>query len=168
MGLSTHADDHCFTGTVVFAGNMTLPVNAVTDVTVIAAANVAASKLEHQYEPCYSQEPATTGAVDAKVIHIVKGATGTLIDFRVGAYVAAIGAATTTWDLKKNGTTILTGTISLTSATAAFAKLQPGGYTSTSLVTGDVLTVHITAATAGGGTIAKGLFAQLVVREAAQ
>ena len=167
-GLGVLYEDICFFGSVTFAGAMNLPVDSVGDVDVQAAANISASKLEHQYEPVYRQVSTASAAVDRQVLHIVKGATGSIFDFRVGAVTAAIGDATATIDLKKNGTTILTATISLGSTTAAYILKTPAGYTSTALVVGDVLEVHVTAATIGTGTLALGLFAQLIIREKAQ
>lgn len=165
MPLSTHAGDLFVNGSLI-ANSITLPANAVNDNAVAAAANLAASKLEHQYEPCYSQLATADAATDRRVIHIVYGATGSIVDFRVGAITAAGAASSATIDLKKNGSTVLSGTITLDNGTASLALEQPAGYTSTSLVTGDVLEVHITAV--AGANLAKGLFAQLVVREKAQ
>jgi hypothetical protein len=168
MALDSLYGDRCFFGSITFAGPLNLGSGTIGDPAVAAGANVAASKLEHQYEPVYRQESGTTAATGRQVLHVVKGATGTIMDFRVGAVTAAIGGATATFDLKKNGSTILTGTIGLDSSTAAFALKTPAGYTSTALVAGDVLEVHVTAVAAGGGTLAVGLFAQLVLREKAQ
>lgn len=126
---------------------------------------IQASKLQQQYTKTYSQPGASNAAVERKVVHVVEGATATIQSFQVGARVAAIGAATATIDLQVNGTSILTATISLTSATAAYALVTPAGYTSTSLTQGNVVEVVVSAATAGGGTLAQGLFAQVEIRE---
>jgi hypothetical protein len=145
----------------------TPPSGCITDAAILGAAGVQASKLQHQHQQRYAQNSTTTGAADQQVLHVVRGATATILELKVGAITAAVGAATATFDLLKNGTTILTATAVLGSGTANFATISPAGYTSTSLVTGDVLELKVTVA-AGGGTIAKGLFALLSLREDAQ
>jgi hypothetical protein len=69
-------------------------------------------------------------------------------------------------DLKKNGTTVLSGLPTLTNADAAFA-FDLGTFSSTPYVADDVFTIVVTA-TVGGGTVGQGLTAQLITREAAQ
>lgn len=164
MAVSTINSDVYVAGTLS-AKALAVSAGAVADAQVAAAAGIQATKCQQQHQPWYSQEGGTNAAAERRVVHVVKGATATLVEMVVGAVVAATGNATATIDLKKNGTTILTGTISLTSATAAYATVQPAGYTSTSLVAGDVFEVHVTAVNAGTGTLAKGLFARLVIRE---
>lgn len=151
----------------IYAKAVIPSVAGITDVGISATAAIQATKLQHQHQPCLpiNADDLATAAVGKKVIHVVYGTTGTIVAFRVGSVVAAIGAATVTIDLKRNGTTILTATYNLTSSNAAFALVAPAGFTSTSLVTGDVLEAHITAVAAGGGTLPVGVFAQLIVRE---
>lgn len=167
MPFSTINSDVYVAGTLS-AQTTALSAGAVADTQVSATAAIQATKLQQQHQPCYSQEGTANAAVERKVMHVVRGATATLVEFAVGAVTAATGNATATIDLKKNGSTVLTGTISLTSATAAYATAQPGGYTSTSLVAGDVLECHVTAVNAGSGALAKGLFARLTLRETPQ
>lgn len=143
---------------------MKIPDNTLLDAGVNGAAGIQATKLQHQHQKMYLQgSSTTTAAADTKVIHAVYGATGTTVAFRAGCEVPCVGAATITVDLKKNGTTVLSAPISLSSAQAARAMVA-GTISVPGLVTGDVLEVVITA-TAGGGTIGTGLFAQLVERE---
>lgn len=145
-----------------------VPAGSVDDEAVAPGAGVDPTKLGHQHQPAYSQPTASAAAAEQKVVHLVRGATGVVESFTCGACVANIGAAVVHFDLLKNGATILTATVDLTSAQAAYTgTLQPGAYTATSLVAGDVLEVKVTVA-AGGGTLAKGVFASLVVREDAQ
>ena len=101
---------------------------------------------------------------ERRVIKVVKGATGTIVNFRAGVVVANVGAATISIRLKKNGTNIDTAALVLDSGNAAFALEAAAGFTSTSLVANDVLEVDITAA-AGGGTLGQGLFCELTARE---
>lgn len=140
---------------------------SITDAMVVAAAGVQASKLQHQYTHAYSQPAANSAAVERKVTHVVRGATATILDFKVGATTAALTGATATFDLWKNGVSVLTGTITLDQNTAAYA-LKAGTFASTSSVAGDVWEIVVSAVAAGGGTLAKGLFAYLTLREDAQ
>jgi hypothetical protein len=144
---------------------ITLPASTVDDTAVKGAAGIQATKLQHQYQHISQPQDSTgTAAVSRKVIHVVRGATGTLVAFETGVIAAAVGAATVTVDLKKNGSSILTATISITSALAAFATTA-GTFSSTSVVVGDVLEFHITAVNAGGGTLPQGVFGRLTIRE---
>lgn len=160
-------------GDVYVNGNLagktqTLPANSVGNAQVASLAGIAASKLQHQYDPVYRQESTAAAAVGRQVLHVVYGATAQILAFRVGAVAAATGNATATIDLKKNGASILTATITLDSTTAAYVLKTPAGFTSTALVAGDVLEAHVTAVNAGTGVLAAGLFAQLLLAEDAQ
>lgn len=166
MAQSTQQGDYLVTGALV-ANSVNSRTGSITDAMIAALAGLQASKLQHQYEPEYAQTFASNATVERKVVHVVRGASATLVEFQVGASTAAIGAATATIDLLKNGSTMLTAAVSLTSATAAFALLA-GTLASTALVAGDVLEVNVSAAVAGGGTLAKGLFAEFTIREDAQ
>ena len=90
---------------------------------------------------------------------------GTIIDFSAGVLAAAVGAATVTIDLKKNGTTILAGLLTIDN-TLAINTLKFNTPSSLTLATNDVLTLVITAA-AGGGTLPTGLFINVRYSEAA-
>lgn len=148
------------------AKSMTLPAGTVDDNAVEGAAGIQASKLQHQYEPVYQQESATSAVSEQRVVHVVKGATATLLSFDAGAVVLLTGADTCTVDLLKNGVSILTAAISLSSGDTAYG-LDSGALSSTTAVTGDVFEVKVTA-THSSGTLPKGVFARLALREDAQ
>jgi hypothetical protein len=143
---------------------LSIPAEAVDsdDFTSDTAKRLVTSKQVHQYHRTFDQ-PNTTATAETRVLHVVRGSTGTLKAFVAGSIVACVGAATITVDLRKNGSTVLTAVITLDSANTAYI-VEAGTFASTSLVAGDVLTV-VTTATAGGGTIGAGLFAELVVDE---
>lgn len=144
------------------AKSLSVPAGSIVDASVNAAAAIAATKCKQRRHKNYAQ-PNTTATAETRVIHTVYGATGTVQSFKAGSIGANVGAATITVDLKKNGTTILSAAISLTSSTSALAEVA-GTISSAGLVEGDVLTV-VTTATAGGGTLGTGLFAEIVVDE---
>lgn len=123
-----------------------------------------ASVMQQQYQEGYSQVSTANAATDRKVVHVVRGLTATLLDFVVGAVQACTGTGNAVFDLLKNGVSILTGTITLGSGTAAFATVN-GTLASTALVAGDVLEVKVVSVTAGSGALAQGLFARLALNE---
>jgi hypothetical protein len=101
-------------------------------------------------------------AAKRQVIHRVRGATGTLVEFGVVATVAAGATTTVTVDLKKNGSSVLSSTIALDSTTAAFVLKLAGGFTSADLVVGDVLEVDVSLS---GTNEPRGVSCVLTVRE---
>ena len=158
-------DDDLTVGGTLTAKNVNHPAGSVTNAAVAAAAGLAASKLEHQHQPCYAQESDTTAAAEDFVIHVIRGATGRMMAFSAACVVANIGAAVVTVDLHKNGSSMLTAAITIDSGDAAYAivagTIDPA---KEDLVVDDVLEVVVTVA-AGGGTLGKGAFAQAVIVE---
>jgi len=152
-----------FKGDVTFTGGVTLPDGCVDKENVEAGAGLEATKQEHQHRAVYAQESDTTAAAEDRVLHVVKGAAGTLQDFKAGCVVANVGAAVVSVDLHKNGVTVLTAAIDIDSGDAAYA-LVAGVIDSADVVADDVLEVVVTVA-AGGGTLGKGVFAYLDVHE---
>jgi hypothetical protein len=141
------------------------PNGCITDAAVLTGTNIAAGKVYHRFNKSYRQPSATTAFVESQVVHVARTA-GNVISFDVGAVVANIGAATVIFDMLKNGATVLTAQITLTSATAAYALLSgtiAGG--SATCVAGDVFELKIVSATVGGGTLAKGVFCRFVTEE---
>lgn len=153
------------TGTLTAEG-LVPSAGSVTDNSVLAGANVAATKLEHQYivteDLC---NHATAAAAVRKVIHVVRGATGSVVAFGAGSTVIAVSSGTATITLKKNGSTILSGSIVLDSSNTVNVLEAAPGFTSTALVVGDVLEAEITAV---ASTEPKGVFVVLVIREKAE
>jgi hypothetical protein len=145
------------------ASQMIYPNGSIFDAAVNAAAAIQATKLQHQHRAMFAQGSSTTATAATQVVHSVYGASGSVIAFRAGCVVPCVGAATITVDLKKNGTSILSAPISLSSSQAA-RQLVAGTVTTPSLTQNDVLEVVITA-TAGGGTIGQGLFVETTVNE---
>ena len=74
----------------------------VVDSHIAAGANLAASKLQHQYAKTFGQ-PLTAATSETRVIHVCKGAVGEVVAFKAGSIGVAAGNATVTVDLKKNG-----------------------------------------------------------------
>lgn len=160
MGLST--EDWTFSGAIRFLLQPTFPDGGVTDAKVAAGAGIKHTKLEHQHRIPFSQV-GTAASNAGQVIYRCSGATGTILELAVGSIGIAVGAATVTVDLKKNGTTVLSGVVTLdTGNTAYIAELAsisvPG------IAAGDALSL-VVVATVGGGTLPTGLFVSLTVKE---
>lgn len=146
--------------------SLTPPAGCITAAAIEAAAGIEASKQEHQHEPVFRQAHGTAAAARREVLHVVNGATADLISFKVGNVVASIGNSTITVDLYKNGSSILSSTITLNSSSTAYS-LSSGTFSSSTAVSGDVFEVVVTVS-AGSGTLGQGVFASLVIREDAQ
>jgi len=134
----------------------------VVDSHIAAGANLAASKLQHQYEKTFGQ-PLTAATSETRVIHVCKGAVGEVVAFKAGSIGVAAGNATVTVDLKKNGASILTAVITLDNANTTYIA-EDAALSFTALAAGDVLSVT-TVATIGTGTLPTGVFAEAVLRE---
>lgn len=148
------------------AKTMGIPAGTVDNAAVSANAAIDATKLQQQYALGYAQESDTTAADEARVLHGAFGATGSIVSFEVGSVVANIGASVVDVDLLKNGTSVFTTVPQLTSSHTAYEMLA-GTVSTTSFVDGDILEVDIDA-TVGGGTLAKGIFVTLIIRETPQ
>lgn len=139
-------------GTATFK-TLDIPASSVVDADVSGSADIAYSKVESLQS--FTHSTTGTAASATQNIGFVRGASGTLLSITAGSVVAAIGAATVTVDLKKNGTTMLSSVITLDNANTAYIG-EAGTLSVTSLAAGDCLTLVIVA-TAGGGTLPTGL-----------
>lgn len=165
--LSTFSGDSTFRDGVVNMAGATavvLPANTVGDAGVTAASPLNTTKTRRRFNKGYAQNVgAAAASVTGVVVHVVYGAVGTVIAVRAGVVVAAVGAATVTIDIKKNGTTILTAVITLDVANTIYI-VEAGSVSVSGLVAGDVLTA-VLVATAGGGTLPQGVFVDVVIDE---
>lgn len=146
------------------AGSATLPASSVGNTAVDASSPIAASKTQLRLRQVYSQESATTAADESRTVHVAQAA-GTVVGFSCGCIVANVGDSTVKFDLKKNGTTVLTGQVTVDSGDAAYAVLDgtlDGGQID--YVADDVFEILIDA-TVGTGTLGKGAFAVAVFDE---
>ena len=146
------------------AGSMALGANAVGDTEFKAADPLAADKQEHQHVARYTQPSGTAAVAATEVAHHAHGA-GELVAVYVGSVVKATGDSTATVDVKKNGTTVLSGTVVLDNANSNYVA-EAGAVASPTYAAGDVFTVVVTVS-AGTGTLPQGLYVSLVLREAA-
>lgn len=138
------------------------PAGCITDAAVSSASPLQTSKTQHRTHAKWGQ-PNTTATTETRTVYVNNGTTGTLIGFRAGSIVACLSTASITVDLKKNGTSMLTGVITLNSSSVARVA-QAAALASSALVAGDWLEVVITA-TAGGGTLGTGFFCEAIIDE---
>lgn len=142
-----------------------LPAGSVLDEHVGGSAAIAGTKTLGRLRQRYAQESATTAAAESRVLHVAHAA-GTVVAFKAGCVVANLTGATVTFDLLKNGMTILTAAVQVNDTHAA-REVVPGTIATPGIVAGDVLETVITVA-AGGGTLGKGAFCLVVLDEAPQ
>lgn len=161
---STISGDLIVTGQTVLLGTVSLPAGNIGNSAIAAAAGVEASKLQHQHQPTYGQI-GTAVSVAEIPFHSVQGAVASLESFSAGSIGVAVGAATVTIDIKKNGTTCLSGVITLDTGNTTRVP-ESGTITVPAGVAGDLYTLVIVA-TAGGGTLPTGLFVRAKFRESA-
>lgn len=159
---SRHEGDHHFTGAVTIGGTLAVPANSVGDNAIPAGAGISATKLEHRHQITYAQ-PNTAATSETRAIHVVYGATGTTLAVKAGSIAKAVGDATVTVDVKKNGTTILSGVITLDSGNTNRVA-ESGTVSVPGLVAGDLLEI-VTVATIGTGTLPTGVFVNVVIDE---
>jgi len=156
---SRHEGDLHITGTLSTA-TLSIPALTVNNAAVAAAAAIAYTKVVHKHNKTYAQ--AGSSADETKVIHVVHGATCTLLNFEVGVVTAFVGDSCTI-DLKKNGTTVLSAAVTLDEGDAAYAKVA-GTISTAGGVDGDVYTV-VQDFTTAAGTPATGVWASLALAE---
>lgn len=154
--------DTYISGTLT-AQSLVPSAGSVRDASVASDAAIGGEKLEHDVFASYSQDSTTDATVERRCIHQVQGATATIISFNVWCVTLASGAGNAVVDLLKNGTTILSSTITLNDTNTVYVGEEPSGFTSTSLVAGDVLEFKLTSAAA---TKPKGVGCTLHIREA--
>lgn len=153
-------EDAYFAGTLR-AQTLVIPSGTIVNASVNAAAAIASSKLEHQHVKTYGQSG--TAAAATVPIHVVQGTAGTILSLKAATIAACTGDATVTVDLKKAGSSILTGVITLDSANTARVA-EAGTVSSATLAAGDFLELVI-AVNAGTGSLGTGLCVQLVLDE---
>lgn len=154
-----------FPGDVHISGSLTVgsftpSSGSVTNASIAAAAAIQATKLEHQYERTYAQAGNATD--ESRILHNAYGA-GDIIAVRVSCLSVPIGDSTCTVDVKLNGTTILSGVITLNSSSVLYTQ-QAGTLVTTTYTAGQVFSTTIDA-TAGTGTLPTGVSVTLVLRE---
>lgn len=155
------------------ATRMNIPSGSITDASVLAGANIAATKLQHQIE--LSQQlvaPGSTIAAQTYLLHINRSTTTTVIDARASITTQATGSdRTVTVDVQKATgggafATIMSSTINITHTTAINTSVDGTVGAAGALVAGDILQVVVTVAGVAGAQ-AQGLVVSVTLQETA-
>jgi len=155
-------EDGEFRGQVSFTDLVPSP-GAISNSHVSSTAAIASSKLEQRNRQVYAQESNTAVADGIYVIHVA-GAAGTIESVSAGCVVAPVGNnSTVSVDLLINGNSALNSAISITESQAA-RELVAGVLSTTTFNANAVIELSIDGE-AGGGTLGKGLFSVLDIRE---
>jgi hypothetical protein len=162
--MATRIDDLVVTGTTRLLGVTYLPADCVGDLQVKGDAAIDPDKQQHKHRKSYGQSG--TVATATVPIHVVNGATATVISIKAGTIAICAGAATITIDLKKNGTSILTGVITLDSGNTA-RVVEAGVLTAGATAAVNNFFELVIVATAGGGTVGTGLLVEFEIDELA-
>lgn len=154
--------DATVTGALRVFGTFTPASSSLNGTAINPSVPVDETRLRAHHVARYLESAATTIATKTiRLITKVKGATGKILSFDASMSTACLTTATVTIDIKKNGTTILSGTLNFANTDAAnTAKNIASLLTSTSLVVGDYIDAVITAS-ASGGTLGAGFSCEL-------
>lgn len=150
----------------------TAPDGCIDDDAIEAGANISASKLE-RHQSIDQQLFATTDLVTAtdRVLHVVRGTTGTLIGFEVVHFSTALTSTCNLLiDLQKatasTWVTVLSTGVTINSSDAAFTP-RAATINTVGMADGDIY--RVTVATSGASTsLPRGLFVSLTHSETYQ
>lgn len=156
-------DEDLYVGGTIRAQAMDIPAGTVVNADVASAAGIAASKCQQYPGKAYGQ--AGTAVAASVIMHVVRGATGTIKEFVVSNITANAGASTVTVDLLKNGVSVLNTVVTLNNATGNRGN-EEGVIDTTALVADDVLEVVVALAQSGTDALAVGVAAELRLDEA--
>lgn len=162
--------DNNQSGTWYFADLVTfrsvdLPASAIANVNVSPTAAISASKLQQHYKGELRQ---AGNSVDAEeVVHIVLGLTGTVQSFTVAALTDPDGSSIVTFDLKKNGVSILDDVVTINSATGDLIPV-PGLLADATVTENDVFTIEVNSTQSGTDALATGVYAVMHIDESYQ
>lgn len=132
-----------------FSGPFTLGAGAVSDQQVATNAGINATKLQHGYygDTNFNQVIGATPVTAEYIVHVANQ-PGSITDFQ--ALLNVTGTATSiTFDLKKNGVSVLSAVITITNANSN-RQVVTGTVTTPNFVAGDVLSIAMTVSTSTG------------------
>ncbi|MHC4464694.1 MAG: hypothetical protein ACYS30_25185 [Planctomycetota bacterium] len=155
------------TGNLTVEGDVALPAGVVDNDDIAAAADIDASKQEHQYVLTYAQDADTKSVSAEQLMHNVHGSTGVIDAFECGTSSVGTGTSTITVALVnwRAGTTaaVLDASIVLDSGNSIYIP-EAGTISASTTADGDALECQVTCAD-GDGAVGKGFYATLTVRE---
>jgi hypothetical protein len=145
-------------------GTVQLGDGVVTDRTVASAAAIAYTKVQqvHKHGTNFALAIGGTPAAREEIVFVPSN-SGTVTGFKCLCNDTG-SSASVTFDLKKNGSSVLSGLVTITNATTDKA-VQSGSITGTTFVSGDVFSIALAVSSTTGmtGPYAWGEFAEVGV-----
>ena len=162
--------------TILFPGNISvrgmgifaqiaLPAGCIGNSEISPAAGITTDKLEHRHRKTYTQSGAAASVTIP--IHLVIGATARNLKVRAGSIAKAVGDSTVTIDVKKNGTSVLSGGTPLTLNSGNSDRTAVDLTVTTFTAAAGNLYELVIVATVGTGTLPTGLFVEFELDEVA-
>lgn len=129
-------------------GNLTLAPGTVKNEHVLSTEEIDADKLQHIHHLGTNFDLAIGGTVAAReeIVYVAQGA-GTIRGFHAKLNGAAT-TGTTTFECKKNGTTVLSSGVAITSSEGT--NVQDGTLSVTSFVADDVISIQLSNSSGDG------------------
>jgi len=151
-------------GTWRMTGTMQIASGEISNEHISGTAAIDSDKLQHLHKVGTHFALAIGGTPVAReeIVYVCKAATAVVRGFH-GLLNVDGSSTSVTFDLKKNGTTILTGVVTITDATGNRA-VQDGTLSNGALVAGDVLSIQLAVSSATG---AQGPYAWAEIDETA-
>jgi hypothetical protein len=142
-------------------GTFTLEAGVVVNESIASSAAIDADKMQHTYKPGTNFGFAVGGTPTTREeIVFVASQAGTIRGFN--ALLNDTGTSSNiTFDLKKNGSTVLSGVVTITNATAD-RSVQAGSVSATTFAADDVLSIAMAVSSSTG---AQGPFAWIELEE---
>lgn len=150
--------------TAKLVGTFTYPSGQITNEHISSSAAVDSDKLQHLHKAYTNFDLAIGGTPAAReeIVYVCEAATATVRGFH--AMLNDTGTSTSvTFDLKKNGTTILTGVVTIVHGDAD-KSIHDGTLANAALVAGDILSIQLAVSSSTG---AQGPFSWVEVDETA-
>lgn len=132
-------------------GTLTIDAGSVVDQMISTGTAIDADKLQHVFRAWTNFDlPLSSAPVSRTEIVHVAGVAGTIRGFHAMC-VDTGTSASVTFDLKKNGTTVLSGVITITNATTD-AQVQDGTISVPTFAADDYFTIVLTVSSSTGMT----------------
>jgi len=148
----------------------TPPVASITNVSIVAGAGIEASKLQHQHALDYKQGDGSDIVAAIVPLHVVRGATGLVIDVEVVAQTAPTGGdlaftvdVQTASEASPSPVSVLSSVITV-DATKADYEVVSGTISNADLAVDETILVVI-AVSGSTGSQGQGLIVTITIRE---
>jgi hypothetical protein len=135
-----------------FTGTFVPDSGSLTNDHIANTTDIDSDKLEHLHKrgTNFALAIGGTPAAREEIVYVCEAATATVRGFH--ALLNVDGSSTSvTFDLKKNGTTILSGVVTITNSTGDRVVVD-GTISNSALVAGDVLSIQLAVSSATGAS----------------